>query len=56
MTIAESLLMQLRQTEGLSREFLFGDIARDYGDGFARAMREKFEESERKKSGARDER
>lgn len=49
MSIAESLLNELRETRDLTREFVFAKIASDYGDGFARVLREELEKQERKK-------
>ena len=49
MSTADSLLSELRITRDLTREFLFARIANDYGDGFARVLREELEKQERKK-------
>jgi hypothetical protein len=50
MSIADSLLTELRSTHDLTREFLFAKIASDYGDGFARVLREELEKMERKQT------
>lgn len=50
MSIANALLVELRSTDDLLRQFVFARIARDYGEGFARAVREEFENRDRKKS------
>ena len=50
MSIADSLLAELRATDDLLRAFVLARIAKDYGDGFARAVRKEFEKQDRKKS------
>jgi hypothetical protein len=43
MSIADSLLAELRATDDLLRAFVLARIANDYGEGFARALREEFD-------------
>lgn len=52
MSIADSLLAELRSTDDLLRAFVLARIARDYGEGFARAVREEFEKQAKHNGGA----
>jgi hypothetical protein len=47
MSVADSLVAELSTLRDLAREFLLAEIARDYGEGFARLMREELAKRER---------
>lgn len=48
MSIADTLLKQLQPLSWYQRAELLEKIARDYGDGFARVMREEIDKRDRK--------
>jgi hypothetical protein len=50
MSIADSILKEVERLDPWQRDERFEKVARDYGQGFARVLREEFSKRQRKNS------